>query len=57
VNKFHWEKANEGERCKTCGTNKKVEVLYYGETRTDSKLCMSCIEEMVETMEMKNATK
>ncbi|MED2206828.1 hypothetical protein P4V95_05125 [Bacillus thuringiensis] len=54
MNKFHWEKANEGERCKTCGTNKKVEVLYYGETRTESKLCMSCIEEMVETMEKKN---
>lgn len=57
MNKFHWEKADVGERCDNCGTNKKVEVLYYGKTRTDGKLCMGCIGEMVETMEQENQTK
>ncbi|PEB54601.1 hypothetical protein COO03_05005 [Bacillus sp. AFS098217] len=54
MSKYHWEKASEGERCKVCGTSKKVEILYYGETKTDSILCMNCMEETAKTMEMKN---
>ncbi|MFV1457819.1 hypothetical protein [Bacillus mycoides] len=51
MDKFHWEKAENGEKCVQCGTIHGVKVMYFGNVRQYSDLCASCAEEKRKELE------